>query len=714
MATLEKIRSHAGLLVVVVGLALFAFIIGDLLNSGSSYFRAPQDEVAQVEGVSINYQHYQDRVEEMTNVYKMQNNTSTLPEEYGTQIRQSVYSSMIQEIVLNKALDKIGMKVTPEELFDMIQGENVFPMVQQIPLFFDPQTGVFSKTRALNILKTIENLEAVPQQQRAELENIRNYWLFWERNIKLQRLENKYTTLLSKAIVANPIDAKNAYEGTTESSDIVYAMQSYATLPDTLFNVSDGEAKKLYDQRKEQFKQKEARVVDYIAVDIRPSQEDYEKIGSDIEKIKIELAEATENIEDVVNDNSEIPYVNAFLSEKELEPDMASFVSTANINEIEGPVFKDESYRLLKLVDKTNAVDSVKISHIVLTDQSGGDVTALADSLLAVLKAGGDFEELAGRYSADQSNATQGGELGWYTEIGALRTLGEEFKNAVFASTVTTSQPFILKTSYGAHIIKVTEKTAVVPKYKVAYVYLAVSPSTKTYGHIYNDLNQFLAKNNTAEKINVSAAEAGYNLVPNVKVTTEDRLLGAITDSRQVIRWAFESSSKNEVSKIFECKNHFVLAVRKGVLAEGYQSFNAVKQQLKSELISKKKGEEIVKELKAKNLQTIDAYAQAMNAHPDTVRFITLNTPRIANIGLEPTLNAEITYTPVNQLGGPVIGHNGVYIFSVLNRTQEAGEYDEQKEVGTLESTNAYRVGYQAIQALVESAKIEDRRIRFD
>ena len=41
MATLEKIRSKAGLLVLVVGVALFAFIIGDFLNSGSTYFRPP-------------------------------------------------------------------------------------------------------------------------------------------------------------------------------------------------------------------------------------------------------------------------------------------------------------------------------------------------------------------------------------------------------------------------------------------------------------------------------------------------------------------------------------------------------------------------------------------------------------------------------------------------------------------------------------------------
>ncbi|MDR3268957.1 MAG: SurA N-terminal domain-containing protein [Tannerella sp.] len=711
MATLEKIRNQAGLLVIVVGLALFAFIIGDFLNSGSSYFKAPQDEVVKVDGIPINYQNYQERIEEMTNVYKMQTNMNTLTDEYSTQIRQSVYNSMVQEIVMNETLDKIGLKVTAEELFDMIQGENVSPMVQQIPLFADPQTGAFSKVRALQILKMIENVESAPLQQRAELENVRNYWLFWERNIKLQRMQEKYTALLSKAIVANPLDAKNAYNGTVENSDIVYVMQSYASLPDTLIKVSDSEVKKLYEQRKEQFKQKETRIVDYIAVDIRPSQEDYEKVSADIESIKVELAE-TKNVADVVNDNSEYPYLNAFLSEKDLDPDMAAFVATADIDNIEGPLFKDDSYRLLRLVDKTVAPDSVKVSHILLTEQTGGNVAALADSLIDVLKAGGSFEELANQYSADQSNASQGGELGWYTEAGSLRTFGEEFKSTVFSTTL--NQPVILKASYGTQIIKVTEKTADVPKYKLAYVYLSVSPSTKTYGHLYNELNQFVSKNNTAEKINASANEAGYNLVANARVTTDDRTLGVVTDSRQVIRWAFESSRKEEVSKIFECKNHFILAVRKGVLPEGYQSFNAVAPILKSELVAKKKGEEIAKELKAKNLQTMDAYAQAMDSRLDTVKFINMNTSRIASIGLEPVLNAEVTYAPANRLSEPVIGNNGVYVFQVLNRTKESREYDEQQEVRALESNNAYRVGYQAVQALVEKSKVEDHRIRFD
>ncbi|MDR2763948.1 MAG: SurA N-terminal domain-containing protein [Tannerella sp.] len=711
MATLEKIRNLSGLLVGVVGLALFAFIIGDFLNSGSSYFRTPPDQVAKIEGTAINYNYYQSRIEEMTNVYKMGNNMGNVPEEYLTQIRQSVYNSLVQDIVLNEALDKLGIKVTGEELFDMIQGENVSPMVQQIPLFADPQTGRFSKARALNILKTIENRENVPPEQQAEFENLRNYWLFWERNIKQQRLQEKYTTLLTKAIVANPLDAKNAYEGGVESSDIVFAMQSYATVADSLVSVSDSEAKKLYEQRKEQFKQKDTRVMDYISVDIRPSEEDYHKVSEDIEQIKEELA-TTHTIPEMVSIHPEMKYVDAFKSEKAWDLDIASFAAKAEINEVAGPIFKDDSYRLYKLVDKTEAPDSVKVSHIFLPTQSGTDVTALADSLLNVLNAGGIFEELSTQYSADPQSTARGGEIGWFTEELALTQIGEDFKNALFSAPL--NQPVITKTSFGTHIIKITEKTVSVPKYKIADITLPVTPSTKTYGLIYNELNQFLAKNNTAEKINQSAREAGYNLVPNVRITTEDRMIGSVPDSRQVIRWAFEGTRKNEVSTIFECRSHFVIAVRKDVLPEGYQSFASVAPMLKYELIARKKGAEIAKGLKEKNLQTLDTYAQAMNATLDTVKFINMNTSRITGIGLEPALNAEIAYAPVNQLRGPVVGNNGVYVFTVTNRVEEAREYDEQQEMRSLEASNAYRIGYQAVQALVEKAKIVDRRIRFD
>ena len=710
MATLEKIRSKAGLLVLVVGLALFAFIIGDFLNSGSTYFRQSQEKVAEVDGEVIKIQDYQNRVDEMTEMYKMQSGSASLPEEYQTQIRQSVFDGMVQEIVLDNATSKLGLTVSPEELFDMVQGENISPMIQQMQMFVNPQTGAFDKTALLNFLKTIDddNIANYPADQQAQLMQARQFWMFWEKNIKRQRLEQKYTTLLSKAVSANKLDAKDAFDGSAVSSDIVYAMQSYATIPDSTVQVSKSEIEKLYNQRKELFKQK-GKAIKYIAVDIRPSKEDYDKASAEIESLKSELA-STDRVADLVTENSEIPYLDAFFAENALDAEMKQFVKTANVGDVYGPVFENDKYRMFKLVDKTVAPDSVKVSHIMLANT--GDEAAIkakADSLLNVLKKGGDFAELAREFSADQA-AEKGGELGWFTEATALRGVNEDFKKAVFSTPVNDYS--IVKSLYGTHIVKVTEKTANVDKYKVADIDMTVSPSTKTYGNIYNELNQFISKNHDMNKLDDAAKEAGYNLLSNVTVTANDQLLGSIKNSRPVVRWAFQNK-KGDISEIFECDDKFVIAAIQGTLPEGYRSVESVTPMLKSELVAQKKGEKISQDLAAKNLTSVDAYAQAMNSSVDSVKFVSFATRRIAGIGVEPKLNAMVSLAQEGQLSAPVAGNNGVYVFKVYGQNKDAKDYDEAAEVKTLDASNAYRFGFQAIQSLVNKADVEDNRIRF-
>ena len=548
MATLEKIRSKAGLLVLVVGLALFAFIIGDFLNSGSTYFRQSQERIAEIDGEVIKIQDYQARVDEMTEIYKMQSGSASLPEEYMTQIRQSVFDGMVQEIVLDEATQKLGMVVGPEELFDMVQGENISPLIQQMQMFVNPQTGAFDKSALLTFLKQIDvdNIATYPAEQQAQLQQAQRFWMFWEKNIKRQRLESKYTTLLSKAIAANALDAKAAFDESVENSDIVYAMQSYATIPDSTIAVSDSEIKQLYEQRKESYKQKASKIIDYIAVDIRPSKEDYDKVQADIESVKSEL-ETTDRVADLVNENSEVPYVDAFFTENALDAEMKQFATTAEVGAIYGPVFDNDKYRLFKLIDKTNAPDSVKVSHIMLAGKGEAETKALADSLLTVLKGGASFEELAKQFSADQA-AENGGELGWFTEATALRGVNAEFKDAVFGTPL--NQIAVVKSMYGTHLVKVTEKTANVAKYKVADIDMTVSPSSKTYSNIYNELNQFISNNHSLEKLTANAKEAGYNLVSDATVTKDDQLLGSVQNSRQVIRWAFQND-KGAISEIF-------------------------------------------------------------------------------------------------------------------------------------------------------------------
>ena len=710
MATLEKIRSKAGLLVLVVGLALFAFIIGDFLNSGSTYFRQSQERIAEIDGEVIKIQDYQARVDEMTEIYKMQSGSASLPEEYMTQIRQSVFDGMVQDIVLDEATQKLGMVVGPEELFDMVQGENISPLIQQMQMFVNPQTGAFDKSALLTFLKQIDvdNIATYPAEQQAQLQQAQRFWMFWEKNIKRQRLESKYTTLLSKAIAANALDAKAAFDESVENSDIVYAMQSYATIPDSTIAVSDSEIKQLYEQRKESYKQKASKIIDYIAVDIRPSKEDYDKVQADIESVKSEL-ETTDRVADLVNENSEVPYVDAFFTENALDAEMKQFATTAEVGAIYGPVFDNDKYRLFKLIDKTSAPDSVKVSHIMLAGKGEAETKALADSLLTVLKGGASFEELAKQFSADQA-AENGGELGWFTEATALRGVNAEFKDAVFGTPL--NQIAVVKSMYGTHLVKVTEKTANVAKYKVADIDMTVSPSSKTYSNIYNELNQFISNNHSLEKLTANAKEAGYNLVSDATVTKDDQLLGSVQNSRQVIRWAFQND-KGAISEIFECNDKFVVAAMKGSLDEGYRPVELVAAPLKAELIAQKKGEQIAAALAAKNLTSVEAYAEAMGAKVDSVKFVNFATRRISGIGIEPNLNAAVAMAQVDQVSAPVKGNNGVYVFKVYARNKDAKTYDEAEQVRTLDATNAYRVGFQAIQSLINKAEVEDNRIRF-
>lgn len=717
MATLEKIRNKAGLLVIVVGVALFAFIIGDFLNSGTAFFRQSQERVAKVNGENIGIMEYQQQVDEMTEVYKLQTGMSNIPEEYVVQIRQTIYNNMVEDVVMKEDWEKLGIIVTPEELFDMVQGENISPMVQQMPMFRNPETGAFDKNALLNFLKMIDdqNIASYPAAQQAEFIQARNYWLFWEKSIKRDRLNQKYTTLITKALTANSLETKDMFNATAVSADMNYVVKNYSTIPDSTISVSKSELEALYKQKKDMYPQEETKVISYIAVDVVPSQEDFDDASKDIDLVKEDLRKDDTHIAEIVNEVSEAPYVDAFRAPSAYTPEVRDFAEKAEIGEIEGPIFEGNVYKLYKLVDKTTAPDSVLVNHIMLasTDQ------ARADSLLAELNKGAKFSDFVSEFSIDPSahdhddhNAADAhsGEMGWFTETLAMG-MGDEFKNTIFS--LQLNKYAIVKSMYGIHIITITDKTADIAKYKVADVEMRVEASSKTQSNIYNQLNQFIVQNNSLDKMETKAAESGYHFVKDVRVGAADQAVAMMKDSRPVIRWAFNEAKKGQISDIFDADNKFIVACYQGTLPKGNQSLNALTPALRSEIIAKKKGEQIVADLKAKNLTSLDAYASETGSNVQSVNFVTFSTNSIGGIGMEPTLNAYVSLAEQGQLSQPIAGNNGVYVFQVTNRTT-TGEYNEAEQMKAAENNQTYAYkSYMAIQEKMRKADVEDNRIRF-
>ena len=711
MATLEKIRNKAGLLVVVVGVALFAFIIGDFLRSGSTFFQQSKEKVAVVDGESISIQDYQARVEEMSTMYKNSGNAS-LSEEMQNQIRQSVFDEMVGKILLDEESDKVGFAVGKTELTDLLMGDNISPMIQQIPDFQNPQTGMFDKNSLIQFLQMIESddMSMYPDEMRMQIENAKNFWLYVERSVIQQQLQTKFSTLLATTLVSNDLDAKAAYDNNKISVDFDYVSQSYSTVPDDEVSVSDSEISKVYNERKDLYKQEEGRVIDFIAVNILPAQQDFEEVQKQLEKVRTEFGSST-HVADIVNENSDVPYLDAFQSSSLIANNLRNFAENSQIGTVEGPIMENGVFSMNKLVAETVAPDSVMVNHLMLPSFTADSVlVALSDSLTKVVKDGKPFSEMALEATGGQSN----GSLGWQTETSILQSINDfNFKDAVFNATLNDLK--VVKSTFGSHLIQVVEKTKPVKKYKVATIHVAVTPSTETYNKLYNDLNQYISKNNNLEAFKSAASEAGYTIQNNVTVTKNQLSLAAIKNSRQVIRWAFENK-KGSLSDIFECDDFFVVSAMEDVVKEGIRPLNSVSSTIKGELMNKKKADKIIADLKAKNLSTLGQYAQAMNKPaPDSVVYVSFNTPRISGIGAEPVLNAEAPIAEVGQVAGPFAGNNAVYVISVKDKRASEGDFEAASQKQNMNMQNSFRI-YQAVQnaqVLRENAKVEDNRIRF-
>lgn len=701
MATLEKIRNKAGLLVGVVGLALFAFIIGDGLRSGSTWFNQSRETVLVVDGTAVKIEEFNARVNEMTDIYTSQTGNN-LTEEQQAQLRNDVFESFVQEILIDRKGERLGFTVTSNELFDMVQGENVSPMVQQMPMFHD-ENGHFDRAILMQYLRFIQtrDLTNFSEQDRAQIENARRYWLFVEKNLRQQRMEEKFTTLLSKAIVVNKLDAQANFEESQGSVDFDYVVRNYPLVADSLVTVTDAEIKKLYNKKKEQYKQEPAAEIKYISLTVAPSEADFAKVEREIEALK-----ASANFIDAVNENSDIPFYDAYKSAPFLSPDARKFVETAQIGDMQGPVLLNNTYHVYQYLGKTVAPDSVRLYEMTMPPLAEAQLKNITDSLVNVIRGGKAFSDLALELSGGRST----GETGWMTEEMMLRRFDDKFRNAVLEAKI--DDVFVLKSTRGTHIIQVAERTKPVEKYKVADLAMAVEPSNATTTEAYTKLSQYILKNNTPETFVSEAAAAGY-VAQSATVTPNQQLLSGIPSTRPLLRWVFEHK-RGELSEIFESDGHrYVVAMVDNHLKKGYQPMHAVADELKKELINDKKGEILMAEMSGLKCDSLVQCAESLNTVVQSVSYVNFATPRISGIGAEPVLNVKAPLAELNQITGPVKGNFGVYLFKVTKQHPSTAEFNLEQQRQSLTMQNSYFYMYQSMQALRQTADVEDFRIRF-
>lgn len=696
MATLEKIRSKAALLVVVIGLALLAFIIGDFLNSGQSFFMMNQNKVATVNGTTIGVEKYQERVnartEQMQAMY--QQSGMTMPEGMSASIQMEVYEQMVNEQLLQEELAAVGIAVSDAELQDMLTGNNINAEIQRA--FTDPATGLFDRQALDNYLSVVFNPEENGYTDPAQLQQIavqRQAWLDMEDQIRQNRAYEKFTALLMAALQPNKIDAEMAFAAQNNTVDVAYAVQPYTTVADSLVAVSKSDMKAEYDKMKARYEMPETRTIRYITVDVKPSAEDYAKVEEKVNMLQETFA-TTADVAGVVDNNSDMPYEDAFVAVSTMPAEMKAFVEGAKVGDATAPAFANEAYTMYRLIDTKTAPDSITVQ---LASFAMGD--ARVDSVYDVLVAGGSFDALGEDIAVmDEFVVTEA----MYAD------LGRQFVADVFAA----GNGYFKTSSLGGaqHVAKIVKRSAPVAKAKVATLTIGVDPSVDTETSLYNALSSYVAKYNNVEQFVDSAFTAGYTVMPADCQASQTSLPG-MQNSRQIIHWAF-NAKKGDMSEIYEIGDKYVVAVVEKIVKEGYRPMEDMESMLTSTVRRNKKGDMIAEQLSAVSPATLEAYATAMNAKVDTVKFVSVASPSIAGLGYEPVVAGAASGLEMGTVSAPVAGNRGVYVLQVVNENAASRPYDEAAEMTRLEQQYISAVN-RFVEVLKDNADIENTLVRF-
>ena len=668
MTTLQRIRNHGVILLVVVGIAMLAFILGDFLNSGSSFFNKNRENVGVIAGHKVHYTEYETAKDQLTEVYKIESGSNDINEDLSIQIRNQVWQMLLMDYTLREQTDKIGMVVTAEELSELCIGANPHQLIRQRRAFYD-ETGNFNRFALINFLNSLAQTPET-QEQAANMQQAKSYWMYWENAVRLTHLQEKYVDLLSKLVTANPLDAKYAFEAGQTSVDVEYIEQPYFAVADSLVKVTNADIKKLYDAQKEQYKRVPNRSLVYVSFPIVPSESDYAEVERLMKSIENDF-QTKEDITAIVNSNSDILYDGQDYSETTIPAEYKEFAF--------GKGTKKGQYTELTFADGTYSM--ARLMDCGYTK---------SDSVELILVANGE--------------GTEDVELGWYQAHELQKTIADPAFAGRKGSTFTVS------TGMGEQTFKIADKSKPTPKVKLAILSRKVTPSSKTYGVLYNEAKQFIVNNGTVELLREAAQEQGLSLTPAFGLNENADKVNDLKNSRGIVRWAFEAND-GQLSDVFECGEQFIVAALTEVNEGDYRTIDEVRMELTMQATTDKKADYLINQLKG--VSTLEEAAKLFDAEIQTAENVTLASSRMGAAGIEPAVIGTALALENNTTSAPVKGNAGVYMVRIGEKKVAEGELNAEQEISNMNMRTSYTIPYQAVALIEQNAKIEDNRARF-
>ena len=719
MATLQKIRNRAGLLIIVVGVALLAFIIGDGLRSGSSLLQDNKMVALKIDGKKVKYDEYQQLLTQRTEPYERQRQ-GKLTDQDRVQISNQLAQELIADYVLEQEAKALGLRVTPAEVSALIFGEGL-PTSQWAAQFFS-QFGVDMKDpeQIRNIMSELDmnKIKSLPAEQQSMMISVRNQWLETEKQIRTQRLSEKVNALLTRSYAINSLDEK--YTTGLGTRTVAVVRTPSTILQNDQVTVTDQQVQAYYDSHKQQFAFPfEQAKVNYYSTLVRPSEADYAAAKAQVDTARVQLLATTTPAKVVRNYDNGNAY-ETYFTDKELEqylstiPNAMTMLREGAIGSVNEPVIVNDSYTLIKLLDRKQAPEEVKVNLIPLDT-----INALkADSLIAAIQSGSaTLAQIVATYAMDDQTKANGGYLinqDNYTGMpDSTFTEAELFGMGLDTLTKTPINQFVKMERPGATLlVRRTAPSASVNHYRIAQLTVPINFSEETFRTAQAKINEIFTSDKSFDKMMEDAQAAGLSVVRGEYVNSSSAALASIPNSREIVSWALRSKAGTVSDKLFRCgeNDYLVVAQVETKYPAGFQPFEQVADQVRDIVLMEQRGDQLASNLASKKLNSLDSYATEMQSSVDTL----YNISYVTSPNTPSALVGKAMTTAVGQLSAPFRAGTEVVVLQPISENVDAS-VTKPSPAATAQRRRSYgqQMAYRAMQELVMKTPVEDTRYRF-
>lgn len=718
MAVLEKIRSNAGLVVGFVGLGLFAFVIGDALQSGNTFWGQDNLTVLSIDGEDVSYIDYDSRIQQLSEMQGGQ-----LTDEQRMMLNNQLSQEYIQDYALSKLAGQVGLKVTPEETYALLHGGQGIAPSRTATQFFAGFGIDINNPEAVNDFITQmsdTNINSMPEESRPQMLMLQARWKQVQKAIVNERMQQKLASLLSRTYKVTQLDQDLA---TAQGTRTVAMVRTVAPLiSDSTQMATDAEIKAYYDKNLLRYEMLTPMTqVSYISTQVTPSNEDYQAAEQEASKVLAELTSATpEEAETLVRNYSTNFVSTAYLTAGELERVGLSateidFVKGAEVGAVRPSGLINDQHVLVKVLGKKSGTESLNVRYMMLDSAMSTKV----DSLQAELRAGTSFADLARKHSVDPQAATNGGLIEVRNELGLndsniTEYTAEMIKNQsgiafdeVFRTPIGT--PIVLGQPNSRILLLAENAKPAVDKYRIAMVTVPATFSQKTYDGRLSALNRILGEGGSFQDMAIKAEKEGFVVNREEYLSVGSPAIGRIPGSRALVHWALNAEAGATTDKVHAIgTDYLAIATVDKQIPAGTAPLALVRDNIKAAVESEKRAEALASQLASKKLTSLDAYAAELSTKVDTL----VGVSYLVRGSEAAAFNGKAMTTAIGQLSAPfVAGHEVMVVQPVSQEAANASAAATQSR--QQEANVGYQIFSRAFASFVQGLKVEDLRSKF-